>query len=98
MKQTAVYRLVLDVIREVAQGRPVAARTQFSHIGIGPWQRQRFFGPLRDAFNRHGLDISGGGVGQRSFTHFDSLRQVQDAIWQIVKTPIPATVPISAKP
>ena len=94
MKQSAAYRLVLDVIREVAQGRPVASGTQFSDIGIGPWQRQRFFGPLRDAFSRHGLDISSGGVEQGSFTRFDPLRQVQAAIWQVVKTPVPAAVPI----
>jgi hypothetical protein len=94
MKQSAVYQLVLDVIREVAQGRPVASRTQFSQIGIGPWQRQRFCGPLRVAFNRHGLDINGGGVTPGSFTHFNSLRQVQAAIWQIINTPVPAVVPI----
>src|SRR5688572_27605388 len=94
MKQSAAYRLVLDVIREVAQGRPVASGTQFSDIGIGPWQRQRFFGPLRDAFNRHGLDISGGGIKQGSFTAFDSLRQVQAAIWQIIKPPVTAAVPL----
>ena len=94
MKQRAVHQLVLDVIREVAQGRPVASDTQFSHIGIGRWQRQRFFGPLRDAFNRHGVNIRGGGVTQGSFTHFETLRQVQAAIWQNVKVPIPAAVPI----
>ena len=98
MRQSAVYELVLDVIRKVAQGRPVASRTQFSRIGIGPWQRQRFFGPLRDAFNRHGLDISGGGLAHGSFTRFATLRQVQAAIWQIVKsTPVSAAVR-SAKP
>ena len=94
MKQRTVYQLVLYVVRQVARGRPVASRTEFSHIGIGPWQRQRFFGPLRDAFNRHGLDIRGGGVTQGSFTHFETLRQVQAAIWQNVRIPIPARLPV----
>jgi hypothetical protein len=73
----------------------VAASTQFSHIGIGPWQRQRFFCPLRDAFNRHGVEISGRGLEQGSFTSFDSLRQVQAAIWQIVRAPIRTAIPLS---
>ena len=94
MKQADVHQLVLDVVREVARGRHLASGTEFSRIGIGPWQRQRFFGPLRDAFNRHGLDIEGGGVTRGSFTRFETLRQVQAAIWQNVKTRVPAAVPV----
>ena len=86
MRQSTVYRLVLDVIRQVARGRPVASRTLFSHIGIGPWQRQRFFGPLRDAFNRHGLDITSSGLTQRAFAHYHTLREVQAAIWKSVRS------------
>ena len=85
MKQTDVHQLVLDIVREVARGRPVASGTDFSQIGIGPWQRQRFFGPLRDAFNRHGLDIAGSGVTRGSFTRYQTLREVQVAIWTNVR-------------
>jgi hypothetical protein len=85
MKQTDVRQLVLDIVREVAHGRPVAPRTEFSQIGIGPWQRQRFFGPLRDGFNRHGLDITGGAVTREAFTRFQTLGDVQAAIWNNVR-------------
>ena len=70
MKRTDVYQLVLDVIRDVARGRPVVSGTDFSRIGIGPWQRQRFFGPLHAAFKRYDLDITRAGVTRESFTHF----------------------------
>src|SRR5687768_3795845 len=81
MKRSEVHQLVLDVVRQVARGRPVASGTEFSRIGIGAWQRQRFFGPLRNAFNRRGLDITGGGVTRESFTHYQTLRQLQAAVW-----------------
>jgi hypothetical protein len=89
MKQTDVRRLVLDIVREVAPGRPIASGTEFSHVGVGPWQRQRFFGPLRDAFSRHGFDITGGAVTREAFTHFQTLGEVQAAIWKNVR-PAPA--------
>jgi hypothetical protein len=85
MKQTEVHRLVLDVVREVAPGRAITAGTQFSHIGIGAWQRQRFFGPLRDGFNRHGFDITGDAVTREGFTHYETMREVQAAIWKNLK-------------
>jgi hypothetical protein len=94
MKEKAVHELVLHVVREVARGRHVDSGTKFSNIGIGPWQRQRFFGPLRDAFGQHGLDISGDGVTRASFTQFETLRQLQAAIWQNVKGPITAVTPL----
>ena len=81
MKRSEVHRLVLDVVRQVARGRPVGPGTEFARIGIGAWQRQRFFGPLRDAFHRRGLDITGGGVTRESFTNYQTLRQVQAAVW-----------------
>ena len=81
MKQADVYQLVLDVVREVARGRHLSSGTEFSRIGIGPWQRQRFFGPLRDAFNRHGLDVTGRGITRESFRHYQTVREVQVAIW-----------------
>ena len=85
MKQKDVHQLVLDVVRAVARGRPVASDTDFSEIGIGPWQRQRFFGPLRDAFSHHGVDITGGGVAPESFTHYQTVREVQAAVWKNVR-------------
>jgi hypothetical protein len=85
MKQAEFRQLVLDVVRKVARGRPVAAGTEFSRIGIGAWQRQRFFGPLRDAFQRLGLDIAGGGVTRESFTHYRTVREVQAAIWNALR-------------
>jgi hypothetical protein len=81
MRKPEVYHLILDVVRDIASGRPVASGTEFSQIGIGPWQRQRFFGLLRDAFNRHGLDITGSGVTREGFTYYETLREVQAAIW-----------------
>jgi hypothetical protein len=81
MKQAESRQLVLDVVRKVARGRPVASGTEFSRIGIGPWQRQRFFGPLRNAFRRRGIDIMGCGVTRESFTHYRTVREVQAAIW-----------------
>jgi hypothetical protein len=93
MKQTEVRQLVLDVVRKVARGRPVASGTEFSRIGIGPWQRQRFFGPLRDAFHRRGLDITGGGVTRESFTHYRTLREVQAAIWNNLRAGRPRPGP-----
>jgi hypothetical protein len=86
MKQADVHQLVLDVVREVARGRHVAPGTEFSRIGIGPWQRQRFFGPLRDAFNRHSLDVTGRGVTRESFKHYHTVREVQAAIWKSVES------------
>jgi hypothetical protein len=85
MTQKYVYRLVLEVVRGVARGRPVDSDTDFSDIGIGPWQRQRFFGPLRDAFNRDGVDITGVGVTRECFTHYRTLRDVQVAIWRNIR-------------
>jgi hypothetical protein len=85
MKQTEVHQLVLEVVRGVARGRPVTRDTEFSQIGIGPWQRQRFFGPLRDAFNHHGVDITGGGVTSETFTHYQTMREVQAAVWTNVR-------------
>ena len=85
MKQAEVRQLVLDVVRRVARGRPVAAGTDFSILGIGVWQRQRFFGPLRDAFRRLGLDITGGGVTRESFKHYRTMREVQAAIWNALR-------------
>ena len=85
MQQADVHQLVLDVVREVARGRHVGPGTEFSRIGIGPWQRQRFFGPLRDAFNRHSLDITGSGLTRGAFAHYHTLREVQAAIWKSVR-------------
>jgi hypothetical protein len=85
MKRAEVHQLVLDVVRRVARGRPVAAGTDFSQLGIGAWQRQRFFGPLRDAFHRLGLDITGGGVTRESFMHYRTMREVQAAIWNTLR-------------
>jgi hypothetical protein len=85
MKQTEVRQLVLDVVRRVARGRSVAAGTDFSILGIGAWQRQQFFGPLRDAFRRLGLDITGGGVTRESFRHYRTMREVQAAIWNTLR-------------
>ena len=85
MTQKHVYRLVLDVVRDVARGRPVDSDTDFSAIGIGPWQRQRFFGPLRDAFNRDGVDITRVGLTPECFTDYRTLRDVQVAIWKNVR-------------
>jgi hypothetical protein len=85
MKRTDANQLVLDVVRRVARGRPVAAGTRFTRIGIGAWQRQRFFGPLRDAFNRHGLDITGNDVTRQGFAHYETLREVQAAVWNNVR-------------
>ena len=85
MKQSDVRQLVLDVVREVAPGRPIASGTEFSRVGVGPWQRQRFFGPLRDAFGRHGFDITGDALTRESFTHFQTLREVQAAVWKSVR-------------
>jgi hypothetical protein len=96
MTQKDVHRLVSDVVRDVARGRPVASDTDFSDIGIGPWQRQRFFGPLRNAFNRHGVDITGVGVTRECFTHYRTLRDVQVAIWKNVRPgPTPARRSVS---
>jgi hypothetical protein len=91
MKQTDVRQLVLDVVREVAPGRHIASGTKFSHVGVGPWQRQRFFGPLRDAFNRHGLDITGRGVTREGFTHYETLREVRAAVWKNLRSAPPPT-------
>ena len=85
MKQTDVRQLVLDVVREVLPGRPIASGTEFSHVGVGPWQRQRFFGPLRDAFSRHGLDITGDAVTREAFTQFQTVGDVQAAVWDNVR-------------
>jgi len=85
MRQTDVRRLVLDVVRRFAPGRPIASGTEFSHIGVGPWQRQRFFGPLRDAFGRHGFDITDDALNREAFTHFQTLREVQAAVWNNVR-------------
>jgi hypothetical protein len=95
MTQKDVHRLVLDVVRDVALGRPVAADTDFSDIGIGRWQRQRFFGPLRDAFNQHGVDITGVGVTRECFAQYRTLRDVQGAVWRNVR-PGPTRVRPSA--
>ena len=97
MKQADVHRLVLDVVREVARGRPVASGTKFSRIGIGPWQRQRFFGPIRDAFNRHGLDITGNDLTREGFTHYQTLREVQAAVWNSVR-PAQVSARVAARP
>ena len=85
MNRAGVHDLVRDVVREVALGRYLAAGTEFSRIGIGPWQRQRFFGPLRDAFNRRGLDVTGRGLERESFMHYHTLGEVQAAIWESVR-------------
>jgi hypothetical protein len=102
MKQAEVRQLVLDVVRRVARGRPVASGTDFSLLGIGAWQRQRFFGPLRDAFQRRGLDITGGGVTRESFTRYRTMREVQAAIWNVLRAgrtrPAPGHDSVSAPP
>jgi hypothetical protein len=85
MKQADVRQLVLDVVREVAPGRPIAFGTNFSSVGVGPWQRQRFFRPLRNAFSRHGLDITGDALTREAFTHFQTLGDVQAAIWNNIR-------------
>ena len=68
MKHSDARQLVLDVVREVAQGRPIDSGTEFSRVGVGPWQRQRLFGPLRDAFGRRpglGCLLTEAGSGER---------------------------------
>lgn len=85
MKKSVVYQNVLDIVREVARGRPVTLGTDFSRIRIGPWQRQRFFGPLRDGFTHSGVNITGGGLTRESFTHFQTLREVQAAVWNSIR-------------
>ncbi len=80
MPQSETDQLVLDTIREVARGRPLSAGTRFTRVGIGPWQRQRFFGPLRLALLRRGLDIHDAGVTRESFKAMQSPSEVQRLI------------------
>jgi hypothetical protein len=82
MTRALVHRLVRDVVRAEARGRPVRAGTEFSRIGIGPWQRQRFFGPVRSALLRRAVDIGAAGVTRESFMDFRRLLDVQAAVWR----------------
>ena len=82
MTRALVHRLVRDVVRAEAPGRPVHAGTQFSRVGIGPWQRQRFFGPVRSALLRRAVDIRDAGVTRESFQDFRRLLDVQAAVWR----------------
>ena len=85
MTRALVHGLVRDVIPAEARGRPVRAGTEFSRIGIGPWQRQRFFGPVRRALLRRAVDIREAGVTRESFRDFRGLPDVHAAVWRAVE-------------
>jgi hypothetical protein len=86
MTRALVHRLVGDVIRAEARGRPVQPGTEFSRIGIGQWRRQRFFGPVRSALARRAVDVLHGGVTRESFRDLRVLPDVRAAVWRWVES------------
>ena len=79
MKQARVHRLILDIVREVAHGRPVTSETDFSQIGIGPWRGGRHTVELDG--HRWAFHVVDAGDTHVATVATDDVRAVVDARW-----------------